>query len=292
MCLTLCFFFYQQEDIATEKKFSEVITKSIVSELALFYPGIPLRRLYKRYFSKLQKYRASGAVVDLEQTVPEKKPEERVKSSEESLGDKDGKDNIVANSLCTKRGKRKQQLSSDEKRSQEKETTRKHDGKLVKQGTRTDQLVKKPCQKRRREDDGDQYQVEVIKERRLSLRIRRKKTNLKSDTLEDNLEQPETALSMKKRRKTSNHQDDLKETSEPSMQFKKTAEIPVVPNSDTSNLETFVNDTLWTELYRPLHSTEVMANASSVSKLRCWLQEWKIKREKTLRKELQQQKRY
>ena len=248
----------------------------------MFYPGIPLRKLYRRYSSKLQKYRVNSTVADLEQTVPEKKPDERVKSRVDSLGDKDGKGNIVA-------------LSCDGERSLEKEIARKKDDLLVseeKQGPATNQPVEKPRQKRRREDDGDQYQVEVIKGRRLSLRIRRKKTTLESDTLNDNLEIPETTSNRKKRKRTGDYQDGGKETSEPSTQFNKAVEIPVVPNSCASNVETFVNDALWTELYRPLHSTEVMANASSVSKLRSWLQEWKIKREKTLRKELQQQKRY
>lgn len=261
----------------------------------MFYPGIPLRKLYKRYSSKLQKYRVNSTVADLEQTVPEKKPDERVKSRVDSLGDKDGKGNIVAYSLYNKREKGKQQLSCDGERSLEKEIARKKDDLLVSeetQGPATNQPVEKPRQKRRREDDGDQYQVEVIKGRRLSLRIRRKKTTLESDTLNDNLEIPETTSNRKKRKRTGDYQDGGKETSEPSTQFNKAVEIPVVPNSCASNVETFVNDALWTELYRPLHSTEVMANASSVSKLRSWLQEWKIKREKTLRKELQQQKRY
>ena len=119
------------------------------------------------------------------------------------------------------------------------------------------------------------------------------KTSLESESVDDNLEQVEATSNRKKRRITRDHQKDVKETSEPSVELGKPTEsdLPVASNKEKNSVEGFVNDTLWTDLFRPLHSTEVMANASAVSKLRSWLEEWKVKREKTLRKELQQQKR-
>lgn len=61
--------------------------------------------------------------------------------------------------------------------------------------------------------------------------------------------------------------------------------------SDGSKKQTDHTRVPWTERYQPSCAAEIMANATSVAKLKSWLEEWKVKREKTLRKELEQQKR-
>lgn len=261
------------------------------------YPGVPLRKLYKRYSSKLQKHSASSIAEDIKQAVPESMPGENFKHSQDALENKNEEHDVMGNSSVTKKGRGKRRLSSDGDISQEKKVARKNDAFSASvstegQGPTTDQHTNKSRKKRGREEDGDQGQEKVAKGQRLSTRLQKKKTTLESEIIEDKLEQTECTSNRKKRRRTSDHRNGTKGTSEPSIQLNKAAETPVVSNSDKSNVESFVNDTLWTDLYRPLLSTEVMANASSVSKLRSWLQQWKIKREKTLRKELQQKKRY
>lgn len=209
---------------------------------------------------------------------------------------KEGKHDLVRKGLVGKRGKGKRRLSSDGGVSQEKKVARKSEDFSMSlpsedQGLVADQSEKKSRKKRGREEDSDQGLEKVTKGRRLSTRLQKKMTVVESENTEDNLEQPDTTSNRKKRRQTSDHQKEVEGKSEPSIELDKPTDTPVAAKDGQSSLESFVNDTLWTDLYRPLHSTEVMANASAVSKLRSWLEEWKIKREKTLRKELQQQKR-
>ena len=61
-------------------------------------------------------------------------------------------------------------------------------------------------------------------------------------------------------------------------------------NSDSSKKQDDHGQVVWTDRYQPSCAAEVMANASSVAKMKAWLGEWKIKREKTLRKEMKQKK--
>ena len=260
----------------------------------MFYPGVPLRKLYKRYASKLEKQKSIGFAVESKQAAVENSiPVVDTKNSLKPFENNEEKHDVV--SKKKERGKRR--LSSDGGGvSQEKKSARKCEdfsSSLPSNGQdlSMDRSVSKSCKKRQREEECDQSQEKTTKGRRLSSRLQKKKTTLESESIEDELEQPELSLNRKKRRRTSNHQKDVKETSKPFIELDKPTDAPVTSSNESSNVEGFVNDALWTDLYRPIRSTEVMANASVVSKLRSWLEEWKIKREKTLRKELQQQKR-
>ncbi|XP_078347147.1 uncharacterized protein LOC144632387 isoform X2 [Oculina patagonica] len=270
-----------------QQNFPEAVTKKLLLELTLFYPGVPLRKLYKRYAAKLEKHKTSSVAVENKQSMPvddtvSLKPFENNEEKHDVVGKKKG------------RGKRR--LSSDGGVSQEKKVARKCEDLLPSltskgQDLSVDQSAYKSRKKRGREGDGDQSQEKTTKGRRLSTRLQKKKTTLESESIEDDLEPPEVMSNRKKKRRTSDHQKDAKETPKPCVELDKPSDAAVTSNTENSSVEGFVNDTLWTDLYRPLRSTEVMANASAVSKLRSWLEEWKIKREKTLRKELQQQKR-
>lgn len=283
-----------QERGTTQQNFPEAVTKRVLLELALFYPGVPLRKLYKRYASKLEKHKKSCAAVESKQVATENTaPVNDRKSNPKPFDDSEEKHDLVNR----KKGKVKRRLSSDGGVFQEKKVARKSEQSPISlpcesQGLLMDRSVNKSCKKRGREEENDQGQEKGTKGRRLSTRLQKKKTCLESES-GDNLEQVEPTSSRKKRRRTSDHQKETKETSEPSIEQGNPFESDVLVASDKekNSVEGFVNDTLWTDLFHPLHSTEVMANASAVSKLRSWLEEWKVKRERTLRKELQQQKR-
>ncbi len=258
----------------------------------MFYPGVPLRKLYKRYAAKLEKHKTSSVAVERQSSVEKSMPMDDTKSSLKPFENNGEKHDVVGK----KKGRGKRRLSSDGGVSQEKKVARKCEDlstSLPSKGhdLSVDQSANKSRKKRGREEDGDQSQEKTTKGRRLSTRLQKKKTTLESKSIEDDLEQPEVMSNRKKKRRTSDHQKDVKETPKPSVELDKPTDAAVTSNTENSSVEGFVSDTLWTDLYRPLRSTEVMANASAVSKLRSWLEEWKIKREKTLRKELQQQKR-
>lgn len=255
---------------------------------------MPLRKLYKRYASKLEKQKESSVPMESKQVAAEN----TVPVGDGKSNMKPFDDNEEKRDLASKKKERvKRRLSSDAGVSQEKKVARKSGHSPASlpcegQDLLMDQSVNKSRRKRGREEESDHSQEKVTKGRRLSTRLQKKKTSLESESVDDNLEQVEATSNRKKRRRTSDHQQDVKGISESSVELGKPTEsdLPVTSNKE-NNVEVFVNDTLWTDLFRPLHSTEVMANASAVSKLRSWLEEWKIKREKTLRKELQQQKR-
>lgn len=272
----------------TQQNFSEAVTKKVLLELALFYPGVPLRKLYKRYASKLVKHKELSVAVESKQVCAENTaPVSDRKSHPKPFDDNEEKHDLVS--------RVKRILSSDGDVSKKKKVARKSEqspASLPCQGQDLlkDQSVNKSCKKRGREEENDQGQEKGTKERRLSTRLQKKKISLECENVDDDLEQLEATSNRKKRRRT---MKDVKQTSGPSVEQGKSTEkdVPVTSNKEKNSVDGFVSDTLWTDFFRPLHSTEVMANASAVSKLRTWLEEWKVKREKTLRKELQQQKR-
>ena len=283
-----------QETGTTQQNFPESVTKKILLELALFYPGVPVKKLYRRYAAKLEKHKKSSVAVEIKQVAAENTATVSERRSNLKQSDNREENHDLIN---RKKGKAKRRLSSDGGVFQEKKVARKSEKSPAllpseSQGLLTDQSVNKSCKKRGREEENDQGQERSTKERRLSARLQKKKACLESESV-DNLEQVEATSNRKKRRRTSDHQREVQETPEPSIEQDNPPEsdVPIASDKEKNSVEGFVNDILWTDLFRPLHSTEVMANASAVTKLRTWLEEWKVKREKTLRKELQQQKR-
>lgn len=267
----------------------------------MFYPGVPLRKLYKRYASKLEKYKASIESGENKQLALERKvPMDHTKKDEKLLESKEGLQEVNADSLPRKKGRGKRRLSSDGGVGQEKKIARKSGIfsatlPCKDQGLVGDQSARKSCKKRQREEDKDHLQEKACKGRRLSTRLQEKKQTCAEDkTVDNNVPQKlEMSSSRKKRKRTTDCDVDVTEVIHTVSKEQLTCAMPGAPTDSKSDKTVSVlSDALWTDLYRPVHSTEVMANASAVSKLRSWLGEWKVKREKTLRKELQQQKRY
>ena len=286
---------FEQEKKTEQPSFPEAVVKKILSELALFYPGVPLRKLYKHYASKLEKYKASIESGENKQLALERKGlKDHTKMDEKFFESKEGLQEVNADSLPCEKGREKRRLSSDGGVGQEKKIARKSGIfsatlPCKDQGLVGDQSARKSCKKRQREEDKDHLQEKACKGRRLSTRLQEKKQTCAEDkTVDNNVPQKlEMSSSRKKRKRTTDCDVDVTEV------IHTVSKEQLAPTDSKSDKTVSVlSDALWTDLYRPVHSTEVMANASAVSKLRSWLEEWKIKREKTLRKELQQQKRY
>ena len=292
---------FEQEKKTEQPSFPEAVVKKILSELALFYPGVPLRKLYKRYASKLKKYKASIESGENKQIALERKGlKDDTKMDEKFFESKEGLQEVNADSLPCKKGRGKRRLSSEGGVGQEKKVARKSSNfsatlPCKDQGQIGDQSARKSCKKRQREEDKDHLQEKACKGRRLSTRLQEKKQTWVEDKSVDNdvPQKLEMSSSRKKRKRTTDCDVDVAEVIHTVSKEQLTCAIPsALTDSKSDKTASVLNDALWTDLYRPVHSTEVMANASAVSKLRSWLEEWKIKREKTLRKELQQQKRY
>lgn len=290
----LCF--PRQEKKAPQPSFPEAVTKKLLSELALFFPGVPLRKLYKRYSGKLEKHRSASTTGErakqyiLQRNMSLDGGENNLKE----LGTIDGDQLIENKTLPGKRRRGKRKLSNDGGICQEKKIARKS-GDFVKvpsedQSFLVNDTPNKSGKKRGKGDDDDQTEEKVNKGRRLSTRLQSKKASVESETVGDNLPKLENSTNKKKRKRTLDSQEDVKEVAD--LLKESTASLDALVNSHNEKTleDSFVSEALWTEVYRPVHSTDVMANASAVSKLRSWLEEWKIRREKTLRKELQQQK--
>ena len=117
---------FEQEKKTEQPSFPEAVVKKILSELALFYPGVPLRKLYKRYASKLEKYKASIESGENKQLAQERKGlKDDTKMDEKFFESKEGLQEVNADSLPCKKGGGKRRLSSDGGVGQEKKIARK-----------------------------------------------------------------------------------------------------------------------------------------------------------------------
>lgn len=274
----------------TQNSFPEAVVKKLLEELALFYPGIPLRKLYKRYSRKLEKHKGLIVTGETQKSIAEKCTWK--KNTKESEEKKKGQKDLESRTLGIEKGRGKRKLSSDDGICQENKITRRHEDFCESQPSEdTACLQSTRKRKKRGRDDGEDIKKE-IKGRRLSRRLREKNTSVELTSVDAKL--PESVICSHKRklRRTTDSQEESSEMLDLSKDKDNALSEAVVSDSAKSLSDGLVHDALWTDLYRPVLSSEVMANASAVSKLRSWLEEWKIKREKTLRKELQQQKRY
>ena len=273
----------------TQSTFPEAVVKKLLEELALFYPGIPLRKLYKRYSKKLEKHKELSVTGETQKSITEKGTlEKNMKEKEEK---KERQKDLEIRTLDVEKGRGKRKLSSDGGICQENKIARTREDFCELQPSENTACLPSTRKKRGREDDSEDIKEEK-KGQRFSRRLRKKNSSVELTSMDDKLPESVICSKKKKRRKTT----DLQEESSQMPDLSKDKDIAlidaVVSDSAKSLSDGLACDALWTDLYRPVLSSEVMANASAVSKLRSWLEEWKIKREKTLRKELQQQKRY
>ena len=272
-----------------ENSFPEAVVKKLLEELALFYPGIPLRKLYKRYSKKLEKHKELSVTGETQKSITEKCTlEKNMKEKEEK---KERQKDLEIRTLDVEKGRGKRRLSSDGGICQENKIARTHEDFCELQPSEDTACLQSRRKKRGREDDSEDIKEEK-KGQRFSRRLRKKNSSVELTSMDDKLPESVICSKKKKRRKTTDWQEESSEMPDLSKD-KDIALIDVVVSDSSKSLsDGLACDALWTDLYRPVLSSEVMANASAVSKLRSWLEEWKIKREKTLRKELQQQKRY
>ena len=263
-----------------ENNFPEAVVKKLLEEFALFYPGIPLRKLYKRYSKKLEKHKELSVTGETQKSITEKCTlEKNMKEKEEK---KERQKDQEIRTLDVEKGRGKRKLSSDGGICQENKIARTHEDFCELQPSENTACLQSRRKKRGREDDSEDIKEEK-KGQRFSRRLRKKSSSVELTSMDDKLPESVICSKKKKRRKTT----DLQEESSQIPDLSKDKDIAlidaVVSDSAKSLSDGLACDALWTDLYRPVLSSEVMANASAVNKLRSWLEEWKIKREKTLK---------
>ncbi|XP_072239533.1 ATPase family AAA domain-containing protein 5b [Leuresthes tenuis] len=65
----------------------------------------------------------------------------------------------------------------------------------------------------------------------------------------------------------------------------------LLKGSDATQRDSYVEDVLWTDKYSPKHSSEVIGNAASVTKLLRWLKKWKLRADSDERRKMEEMKR-
>lgn len=331
-------------DDLEKQPFSSAIIKTLLSEVSSFYPGIPIRKIYKQYRRKHDEYQTEVVkesqsktevktkaindlvVIDEEKTSrkgrskrkissksgreKESQHERKVKTAQESSGNdvKEGK-----------KGKSKRNTSSEHAEEQQNQHDRKTKTERAQESSGNDvkegEKVKRGRPKRKISSQSDEEQIE--EEVRKPCRKKHKEVNEKdvmtinNDNKQTNEgeeveEKPEVSGNKNKRKtsrrsKNDTSQEEQKEIKDETRR-KKRKTMPensavAATSTETSKSEDSRSsvdekkaDLPWTDKYQPERSSEVMGNASAVSRLKSWLEEWKLRREKTLRKELEQQK--
>lgn len=337
---------------------SPAVVKKLLVESSSYYPGIPLRRLYKQYKTKqdenqvetipsqetAKKEKAINCSVKEETVVeggrrkrglPTKKistqndedvieKEKKLNKVKDSSAKVKGKDEAVEEGKRTRGRSRKNISSQSDEGHEEKETkdarkkkrrgsSAKEEEEVVEEGkmrkgrskrkisTQSDEeLSEKQLKKVRRKKDKDKIvsedKKEVVVEETESERPRKKRGREEDD--EEQVDNSKRKSSRKGKVEKKQEEKDQKQESS-KRKKRKTMENEIEVQSVSTNVKSEDSrtstcekkvDLLWTEKYQPECSSEVMGNASSVNRLKSWLEAWKIKREKTLRKELELQK--
>lgn len=257
--------------------------KKVLSEVSSCFPGIPIKRLYKQYNNKEGKKE--------QENVAETSKDQKV---EIGLA-KDGKDcsSKPDEGLQRHRGKSKRKISieSDDELSEKQQkkipkTREKEERKTTKTAQKVENKNGSSNRLRKKREREEEEEEEVQNEKKGKRKSSRIKNRIEEDKNQGESKNEEESAESSKRKKRKTIDDDCN----PKQAVKKDNSEESRSSLDEKR-KPDKKELLWTEKYQPECSSEVMGNASSVSRLRSWLEEWKIKREKTLRKEIEMQKR-
>ncbi|XP_032234369.2 ATPase family AAA domain-containing protein 5 isoform X2 [Nematostella vectensis] len=274
----------KQEQVPQYEPLSSAMVKKVLSDISAHYPGIPVKKLYKQYKAKEDEARSFAKV---KAGYPTEKED-----SIDGMVDEKTKAKISKNkSVKTKGGsKRKLSVESGEEGSCKKQLKKEQfdeevlDKGKIKEDKKPDKRFSRKGQKRERSVD---YQSEC---QRRSTRTRTPSSKIEP---EGKVEKKTETSKTKKRKTMDDSTDDIRKTDKTDGETKTPKTLPSEDSrlSQEGQRAASVQELPWSERFKPTCSSEVMGNASTTTRLRTWLEQWKIKREKTLRKELELQKR-
>lgn len=271
------------QNVSSSDCLSTAAVKKVLSEVSSCFPGIPIKRLYKQYRNKEGKKELENVT---ETSKEQKEDLEKAKDGKECLSNPEER-------LQKRRGRSKRKISieSDDDLSEKQQkkvprTKEKEEKRISEKAQKVEK--KKDSSKRLRKKCEREEEEEVQNKKNTKRKSSRLKNCSEGDKSQEESKSEEKVAESSKRKKRKTMEDD----GNPKQVVKQSEKSEDSRSSLDEKRNPDKRELLWTEKYQPECSSEVMGNASSVSRLRSWLEEWKIKREKTLRKEIEMQKRY
>ncbi|XP_035695696.1 ATPase family AAA domain-containing protein 5-like [Branchiostoma floridae] len=245
------------------------VCKSLVADIGTCCPGVPVRRVYKRYRSRYmehqghehQKQDPSQTTVSQPVTSTEPPAVQDKKSNKRKLSEvTEGQDHN------SKKRKTTEEDSEGQRNSPEGQESRKR-GRLSRKSKMADRS-KGQESNTLQPSDGEGG-------RRRSGRTKR------NASPSEEKEEPRRSS----RRASKKQEEEKKEDSE--------EEVKVVEEAPTESGDTNqdgIQDSLWTDKYQPRSSSEVIGNTGAMKKLRGWLHDWKIRADKEMRRMMKEMK--
>ncbi|XP_078693082.1 ATPase family AAA domain-containing protein 5-like isoform X2 [Branchiostoma floridae x Branchiostoma belcheri] len=246
------------------------VCKSLVAEIGTYCPGVPVRRVYKRYRSRYLEHQGHE---HQEQLQDSSQPTSQPVATTEPTALKDKKSNKRKLSEVTEgqdhntnKRKKTEEEPEGQRNSPEVQESRKR-GRLRRRSKMADRN-KGQQSNTPKESDGEGG-------RRRSGRAKR------NSSPSQEKEEPRRSS----RRASRKQDEENKEQSQ--------GEVRIVEEAPTESSETNqdgIQDSLWTDKYQPRSSSEVIGNTGAMKKLKGWLHDWKIRADKEMRRMMKEMK--
>ncbi|CAH1274426.1 ATAD5 [Branchiostoma lanceolatum] len=258
----------EREPRAPVPPLPHVVCKSLVAEIGTYCPGVPVRRVYKRYRSRYLEHQGH----EHQEQDPSQTTTSQTVASTEPSAVKDKKSNKRKLSEVTEgqdhntnKRKRTEEESEGQGNSPEVQESRKR-GRLSRKSKMADRS------KGRESNTAQQSDGEGGK--------RRNGRTKRNSSPSEEKEEPRRSS----RRVSKKQEEQKKEDSEEEVKIVEAA----TESGETS--EDGIQDSLWTDKYQPRSSSEVIGNTGAMKKLKGWLQDWKIRADKEMRRMMKEMK--
>ncbi|XP_066291037.1 ATPase family AAA domain-containing protein 5-like [Branchiostoma lanceolatum] len=249
-----------------------VVCKSLVAEIGTYCPGVPVRRVYKRYRSRYLEHQGhEHQEQDPSQTVSQLASQPVTSTEPKAVKDKKSNKRKLSEVTegqdhNTSKRKRTEEESEGQGNSPEVQESRKR-GRLSRKSKMADRNKGQELNTAQ-QSDGE------------GGRRRTGRTKRNSSPSEEK-EEPKRSS----RRVSRKQEEQKKEDSE--------EEVKIVEEAPTESGEISqdgIQDSLWTDKYQPRSSSEVIGNTGAMKKLKGWLHDWKIRADKEMRRMMKEMK--
>ncbi|XP_078611468.1 ATPase family AAA domain-containing protein 5-like [Branchiostoma floridae x Branchiostoma japonicum] len=243
------------------------VCKSLVAEIGTYCPGVPVRRVYKRYRSRYMEHQGQ----DHQEQDPSQTTTSQPVANTEPPAVKDKKSNKRKLSEVTegqdhnsKKRKTTEEDTEGQRNSPEGQESRKR-GRLSRKSKMAD---------RSKGQESNTLQLSDGEGGR-----RRSGRTKRNSSPSEEKEEP---------RRSSRRASKKQEKKEDSEDEVKVVEAAPTESGDTN--QDGIQDSLWTDKYQPRSSSEVIGNTGAMKKLRGWLHDWKIRADKEMRRMMKEMK--
>ncbi|KAI8500969.1 ATPase AAA domain-containing protein 5 [Branchiostoma belcheri] len=246
------------------------VCKSLVAEIGTYCPGVPVRRVYKRYRSRYLEHQGHE---HQEQSQDSSQPTSQPVATTEPTALKDKKSNKRKLSEVTEgqdhntnKRKKTEEEPEGQRNSPEGQESRKR-GRLSRRSKMADRN-KGQQSNTPKESDGEGG-------RRRSGRAKR------NSSPSQEKEEPRRSS----RRASRKQDEENKEQSQEEVKI-----VEEAPTECSESNQDGIQESLWTDKYQPRSSSEVIGNTGAMKKLKGWLHDWKIRADKEMRRMMKEMK--